>query len=367
MNRTVSLSDELPVESVARAARMRLASQWGGVFYALSWAVIAGFGGAFERYPVAAPAVLAVFVALALARVVIRPGHTEAAARRYLRRAWALVLSGAALLGAASAWALLDPAFADVEMVVLLCVISLGTAFAQVYGAERGRAYLGTAMISLPSLLIEIAKGEAWGVVVTLAFHYLYLAGLIVQVHGEDAKRRALEHALRVERDRFEAQSRTDPLTGLANRRSFEFSARRWRESPQASRAWLMVIDLDQFKRINDSHGHPVGDAALAHVAAALSAALEGREHVLGRLGGEEFGVLYRAAGVDEARAVAESLRAGVARSPVPLPDGTGLVLRFSAGVVPLGRDDVEAYRAADAALYRAKAEGRDRVVMVDA
>ena len=349
-------------ELVARAAALRVKSQWGGVFYAFAWAVIAGFGGAFGAYPLAASAVLLAFLALAAARIALRPGSTPAEAAKYLRRAWALVLASAALLGAISAWALLDPLFEDADMVVLLCVISLGTAFAQVYGADRRQAYLGTAMISLPSLLIEIARGEAWGVVVTLAFHYLYLAGLIVQVHREDGQRRALEQALRTERDRFEAQSRTDPLTGLANRRSFEHGVRRWLQGDGARACWMLVIDLDHFKRINDTHGHPAGDAALRHVADVLRARLAEREHLLARLGGEEFGVLFRADDVESAMRLANALRMDVGANPLPLPGGERVAIGLSGGLVRLDGDDARAYRAADAALYRAKAGGRGRI-----
>ncbi|MBP6438847.1 MAG: GGDEF domain-containing protein [Thermomonas sp.] len=157
---------------------------------------------------------------------------------------------------------------------------------------------------------------------------------------------------------RLEQLSRTDALTGLANRRCFvEAAAAHLRASP----ARLLMIDIDHFKRINDTHGHETGDAALRAVADALGQGLRSGE-LLARWGGEEFIALLEDA--DDASARAERMRAAVAATCVQSGDAA-LRLSASFGLARVARGGAldAAIARADEALYRAKREGRDRVV----
>lgn len=352
--------------AIERFDDLRARSRLGGVFYALSWLIIAAFGGAFAAYPLGSLLALALLAGLAVWRLRIPAARTAEDALRRERRLWQVILGSAALFGALATWALLDPAFRGVEIAILLCVISLGTAFAHVYAIDRRRALLGTGLISLPALFAEAVAGEHAVVTLVMAFHCLYLVGLVGQSHREYRARLALEEALRRERDRFEAQARTDALTGLANRRSFEFAQRRWLREPGGGEAWLAIVDIDHFKQVNDRHGHPVGDAALVRIATVLRDAVESSGGVAARLGGEEFGVLFRAGDAAAAVATVEALRMAVARTPLATAGGQQVELRVSAGLARLAGAEGEAYRRADAALYRAKAAGRDRVVIAD-
>lgn len=158
----------------------------------------------------------------------------------------------------------------------------------------------------------------------------------------------------------------TDGLTGALSRQAF-------REACAGALALALrhghplaclMLDLDHFKAVNDGYGHPVGDRVLAEVAAACRSRLRGSD-AFGRLGGEEFAVLLPQTGAAAALAVAETLRAAIANLHVPIPDGT-LRLTASLGVAALdaGADgpDVDGLLAsADAALYAAKAAGRNR------
>lgn len=151
--------------------------------------------------------------------------------------------------------------------------------------------------------------------------------------------------------------SRTDALTGLANRRSFiESASARLREQ----RAALLMIDIDHFKRINDSHGHDAGDAALRCVGNALHQGLREGD-LLARWGGEEFIAMVEAA---NALACAERLRRAIASGIVSVGD-TELRLTASIGLAHvLAGTTLEAgITRADRALYQAKQAGRDRVV----
>ncbi|MGY1804526.1 diguanylate cyclase [Blastococcus sp. SYSU D00922] len=162
--------------------------------------------------------------------------------------------------------------------------------------------------------------------------------------------------------------TRLDPLTGLFNRRFLvEQAPRLWRQARRdGSRVAALVLDLDHFKRLNDAHGHAAGDAVLQQVAAALSAAVRPSD-ILARTGGEELVVLGLVGDPDEAAHLAERLRAAVAGSRT---DG-GHAVTASIGVALTRPSDGE--RAtdelwrlvdrADAAMYEAKQQGRDRVV----
>ena len=158
-----------------------------------------------------------------------------------------------------------------------------------------------------------------------------------------------------------------DPLTGALNRRAFELALGEAQALLQRGRGFAVaMIDIDHFKRVNDEHGHPAGDAALQHCVQVLQAGLRDVDR-LGRLGGEEFCVLLPLGAPGEvatAAAVAERLRSQLAAKPLRWK-GVELQLTASFGVgLPVVGDvrgEVCLARA-DAELYRAKAEGRNRV-----
>jgi diguanylate cyclase (GGDEF)-like protein len=180
-------------------------------------------------------------------------------------------------------------------------------------------------------------------------------------------RRRALE----AEREQLIAQLRvasdTDFLTGLPNRRAFSEQAARLLS--QARRhGWplaLLVFDLDHFKRINDQHGHPAGDAVLRAVAETARCQVRQGE-LLARHGGEEFIILAVDCAPDAAGQLAERLRRTLADATIMLPGEASLRVTASFGLACTEAralaDLEDLYRDADRALYRAKAEGRDRV-----
>ncbi|RMD94205.1 MAG: diguanylate cyclase [Alphaproteobacteria bacterium] len=180
-------------------------------------------------------------------------------------------------------------------------------------------------------------------------------------------RRQAQQTALRREIE----LSLLDPLTGLANRRrAFRrldelAGARGEAGAPHA----LLMIDIDRFKRINDRHGHPAGDAVLSEVARRMRAVTEPGE-LLARIGGEEFLAILPAAGAAAAAERAEALRSAVGGRPVLLPDGAQARVTLSIGLAlwPTGsgaaRDPAEILARADRALLRAKAAGRNMITL---
>lgn len=160
-------------------------------------------------------------------------------------------------------------------------------------------------------------------------------------------------------------KAKRDDLTGLFGRQAFLEAAAERRRS---GRGWLMILDVDHFKSINDRFGHAVGDRALRQVAAKFVEAGPA-DAVFGRIGGEEFGAVLSATDRDDAVRIAEALRRGIADAPVLLDDGETVSLTVSAGVVELMAGDTlsDAARAADELLYEAKRSGRDLVLVAEA
>jgi diguanylate cyclase (GGDEF)-like protein len=170
-------------------------------------------------------------------------------------------------------------------------------------------------------------------------------------------------------RDALERLSQTDQLTGLPNRRGFDQSAFKILSATGASGQPIAVLmcDIDFFKKVNDEFGHDFGDAALRHVADVMRVVAGDKNVVLGRQGGEEFVVLLPGYSRREAMSFAEKLRQTCAARPVVWFDKTTRIT-MSIGVAAATHRDgplSQLFRVADAALYKAKREGRDRVVGV--
>ena len=164
-------------------------------------------------------------------------------------------------------------------------------------------------------------------------------------------------------------ESGRDALTRLLNRRFLPTILRREiaLQANTGRQFAVLMIDLDHFKAINDTHGHEAGDRALKHVASLLVENTRGSDYLF-RFGGEEFVVVLGSVSLDDAMAIAEGLRHAIASSPVVLADGGSLELSASLGVaVQDGHPDYERVLArADAAMYQAKRGGRNRVVLAD-
>jgi len=166
---------------------------------------------------------------------------------------------------------------------------------------------------------------------------------------------------------RLDELSRMDVLTGLAGRRHFEQRATELLAQRHAGGApvALLMVDVDHFKAINDSHGHAAGDDVLRMIAAVLRRALRPGDEA-GRLGGDEFALVLRATAA-EAAAIAERIRDEVAA--IRLPHLPGVATSVSLGLAPARDDDLglrEWLESADRVLYRAKSAGRNRVTTQD-
>ncbi|RVT97860.1 PleD family two-component system response regulator [Rhodovarius crocodyli] len=177
-------------------------------------------------------------------------------------------------------------------------------------------------------------------------------------------RRKRYQDRLRAELDRSLEMAVTDPLTGLRNRR---YVRRHLDGLLRGGEVAVLMLDLDRFKPINDTWGHNVGDAALREIANRLRVNLRASD-VVARWGGEEFLVVMAGAPPEYAMLVAERLREAVADEPLQLgPVEINATVSIGAAVAPAGTDSDVVIGAADAALYRAKAGGRNAVRMADA
>jgi diguanylate cyclase (GGDEF)-like protein len=223
----------------------------------------------------------------------------------------------------------------------------------------------------LAGFLQHISRAERVALLVTFVIA-LFGALLIFALLRQKRVAAALAEDITV-RKRLETELRamatTDMLTGLPNRRHFlarlhEEHARLRRHDVQ--HAAVLMLDLDHFKRINDTFGHPTGDAVLAHVASLIGAEVRSID-TAGRLGGEEFAVILTGATEAAALEFAERLRRKIASTPTH-HEGHAVTVTASIGIAAMTLRDAAAETAlarADTAMYRAKAAGRNRIELV--
>jgi diguanylate cyclase (GGDEF)-like protein len=281
---------------------------------------------------------------------------------------WATNASHGFLVGVLSSGFWLDQLAAAMLMLLLfgprptyLGMIPGGLAFVGLVVAERVRLVPYAPLLRAQPLDPAGHPLGDW-MLVQLARGLLLGSGSLAMAHL--LLRRIREHEARLEE-----LGTTDALTGLRNRRGFRDAA-----APELSRAVRVgapvtvdLLDVDHFKRVNDAHGHAVGDAILTAVGAALRAEVRGHD-VVGRWGGEEFVALLSGVDAEAAHPIAERLRESVAA--IAIAAGTldvrvtatvGLATWSPAGGAPPDLDDL--VRRADEAMYAGKQQGRNRVV----
>jgi diguanylate cyclase len=341
----------------------------GGTFYVLGWLLVAIFTPVHVHYPLATWLVSGYFVGLAIARVLLRPPPEVETARRlaWLNLQWVIIQASAGAWGAVLLWTLLDPVLLPARMALLVGTAGFATAIAHTYCMRFWASLVAISVMYVPGTMLMWMPGHDRAVAFTLTVYLGYVLSSLVRSHREYQNRLDGDEALRQQRDQFEHLSRTDWLTGLANRRHFvhALEAAIAQAGANVRPLALLVLDVDHFKTINDRHGHTVGDRCLAGFADQMRHVFAGREELCARLGGEEFAVLMPGFDETAAGARADAFRIGLAAATM-VPELPELRLRVSIGV---GGFDPARHQSADhffgdvdRALYMAKAQGRDRV-----
>jgi len=350
----------------------------GGTFYLAGWLVVGIYGDAFSRAPFVSWMLVLVFVALTIVRFVHRPPRADDTARRpaWLRYHWAIIIVSTAIWGEVFCWVILDPGFGRAQTAALLGTLGLATAFAHGFSMRRGFAFIGIGLLYLPGLLLLWRDPANRPSALIMTIYLVYVVVSTFRSNAEYNLRLDLDQQLRDQRDLFAQQSLIDPLTELANRRHFaevlvaaSTRAAATRTGGFVEPLTLLLLDLDHFKKINDTHGHAVGDACLIAFAGRIKGAFGGVGDLVARLGGEEFGVVLKGQDTSTACARAQCFRDDLTDHPIAV-EGIVLAVTASIGVAQFDsarhRNPDDLYRAADISVYRAKAEGRNRVCAED-
>lgn len=233
---------------------------------------------------------------------------------------------------------------------------------------DRMSIHLIEELNELPALKANhlLVLGIAWLAVLAGLWAVCATAVFVLRVRQFRTNIEAAHAELLLLNDRLKHQAESDFLTGCMNRRRFdeELGQEIRRSQRQKYPLTLALMDLDHFKRINDSFGHLIGDAALQHFASVLRGHIRQTDR-FARIGGEEFALLMPDTSPAAAMPLIERLRQSIADAPLPLASGASLSVTASIGVANLCfLDDHDAlFQRADNAMYEAKSSGRNQAI----
>jgi diguanylate cyclase (GGDEF)-like protein len=179
-------------------------------------------------------------------------------------------------------------------------------------------------------------------------------------IHSKVYEVRQLTHHIHNHFDQLNSENRMDGLTGVANRKTFEWVMQEWIVNKHPF--CLVLLDLDHFKKINDTYGHLKGDEVLMFVTSIMQT-FSRTEDVCFRFGGEEFGILVKTENIETAASLAERLRGEIEISKNPIGDAVTISLGIAA-YPEHAQQSTEIIAKADAALYQSKANGRNKTTI---
>lgn len=278
------------------------------------------------------------------------------------------ILFGALHWGLMSCWTLLNSEYAALDTYIIVTAAVLGLAGATALSISRRIRLLFPILIMLPSITVLCTRGGTEDLIfasmAVLSLIYVHVTSKTAsQDYWQAIKNRALAEQRALDMERL---SVTDQLTQLKNRSYFDqrFGEEWKRGDRQNQPLSLLMLDLDGFKRINDTHGHVFGDECLRRVARTLDSEIHRETDIVARYGGEEFVLLMPDTEAQQAASVADKLRQAIAAIDIE-HDGELVRLTCSIGgatVLPHhGSDRHNLLKRADHALYTAKANGRNR------
>lgn len=291
--------------------------------------------------------------------------NSERTPQRWERRYWITLVLSATVWGA-GAFALMPTDDCLSQVLVMLFTVGMSVSAVSCYSVYRSMTLVSMSLVLLPCTLWLLVQPSPMQVGVAIAV--LVFSSFVVSATRKLSD--ALEKAFRLTRQMERAHSistraaQTDELTGLMNRRAFFEQGQRLYAQCRHQQQPLcaLMMDMDHFKAINDTHGHQAGDQVLRQIGGVISTSFR-QDDVYGRLGGEEFAVLLPNTSLETAHAIAEQLVkaiAGLASEPVH-------GLTASLGLASTQAEDLDLHglmNTADKALYRAKALGRNQVAV---
>ncbi|NOQ87793.1 MAG: diguanylate cyclase [Gammaproteobacteria bacterium] len=251
------------------------------------------------------------------------------------------------------------------QAVILYFLIGMSGGAVSVYSAHRVMTLVTVAAVLLPATGYFLLSGEfvfigmAIGAIIFFASTIRATRVLGLAMHQNFL----MTHQLEISKEKAERLARIDELTGLYNRRAFYEYGKVLTNNCQRNKDELAMIlmDIDNFKSINDGFGHAAGDAALKQIGMLLLQRLR-KSDVFARIGGEEFGMLLPATSLNEAALLAEELRKAIQVMPVAF-ENKDFNITASFGVTSNENDIDTLVRQADIAMYQSKRLGRNAVV----
>lgn len=356
------------------AADMFSRARMGAAFYILGCIVVSAAGHYYNPLRWVAwfaPLMFSLFWLLRFLNRIPNELSDPLRFKRWLRGHWVLIHLGCLLWTAVFIYVgALEQALSPPVVVAALCTVAYGTAISQTFALDLRQALLSITVLIAPCLLYFAFWVPAMQpVILMLGIYSIYLY--------INLRRAAREYQTQIQTELDLLQSRAevlrllniDGLTGLASRREFDRAFEQlWLDHRTRNQTLAMlVIDLDYFKQINDTHGHLSGDRCLQHFAGLLQDVFLASNGVLARFGGEEFVVLLPGQTTEAAQLLAHRLRQQLAQHPC-LENGGQIGMTASIGV---GQADwqhdtnpADTFRRIDKACYQAKHNGRDQVCL---
>jgi len=333
-----------------RARHPRRAARTSAGVLGAGAAVLAGFSFVDPATPTLGGRWVSWAVALVAAAVAARCWRADPGRNDRLGLLTLAPALGAALV-CAQAWHTRDVS-ASVQVFLALPVVAAAT---QLRAGGAAVAVVAAVAGDLAVTLHLLPLGAALTDVVFVGTTLAVVAAVLVRLEDTQA-------AVEAELARLAA---VDALTGLVTRRVLDDAlAAALSSAASVQGTALILVDVDDFKAVNDGYGHPVGDDALRHLAGVLAGSVREHDAVVSRMGGDELAVLLTGCSAESAAARAGDLVAAVRAAPLRLADGTLLPVTVSVGVAQVPRHALglrELYAAADGALYAAKRAGRNR------
>lgn len=347
-----------------------LRSLIGPVFYLLASILVAFYSGyGMLRCTLS----IGVYLFLWGARYLHRPPDNGASIETYqfwIRRHWLTIYAGVSLWSVIAVQVGWHQQHVDDAMVVVLATtIAFGTATCHSFIMQPQHARLCIALLLLPSsfayiVFIPDLQSSGW----VLLAYFAYLMANSIATSREYQNQMATEIQLLESRAEITRVSMTDALTGIANRRSYEYVWNNlWHLSARNQDVLaFLIIDLDFFKAINDQYGHLAGDLCLQHVARILRENIQRESDLIARIGGEEFAVILPGTALEQAYLIAEQLRTDFGKEEIYFENHQlHISASIGVGIADWSRDMTpdNTFSRVDQACYQAKQNGRDCVI----
>lgn len=337
----------------------------GAYIYFAAWMIIGGGAGYHQEHPLVFWSVSVSLLVLGLIRIASYFGSEGLRKRNKLVWTSLLyfnVLTPALIISFMFSLSLLSPEHSSIFTYMMMAMFAFISGGTHSFSPDRALSLSYLCCLVLPAFAATIFLSDDNVVLgLLLAIYMVFMAVQVTRLSNEYKQLVEQQHVLK-------QLTNLDSLTGIANRRYFDNAIDlAWNTHIRTgANLSLLIIDIDHFKRVNDTHGHQIGDEVICLVANTIKKICQRESDTVARIGGEEFAVLIAVSDENDVLRLAEKIRMTIARSPVRV-DSQIINITVSVGVgicTPSpDKDKATLFKVADRCLYEAKEQGRDRVI----